>query len=425
MQPEWSNAQTGLQRRAWEDVLRPVAALVAERARAMSVEVAEAIDARLPDLQPDAESLEANRASAEASILGFAKMLEEGADPANARLGAATLAYAQEGAQRGIPVTVLLRSYRLGHAAVWERIAAVIAEQATDPELRSAATALCSQWLFAYTDAALCVAEDFYSAERERWVRSAAATRADTITSILAGEPIDIAVASRRLGYELDRRHTALVAWLQAYEDGRDTFTALEAAIQAMQAQIGGLAVLVHPLGIMSAAVWISTHKPVPAARLVALRLDMGAAPGVRVAIGEPAVGIAGFRQSHIEATHARRVAELAERPAGTVTLYARVALAAIATADLDQARTFVQRELQGLTATDDATTRLAATLRTYLDEHASRSRAARRLGIHENTVSYRIKQAEEILGRSTDERTLELRVALALANLVSEQPPD
>ena len=137
---------------------------------------------------------------------------------------------------------------------------------------------------------------------------------------------------------------------------------------------------------------------------------------GVRIAIGEPGHGIGGFRQSHNEAVQARRVAELAGRPPGTVTRYARVALAAIATADLDQARTFVQRELRGLAADDDLTTRLAATLRTYLDEHSSRSRTAKRLGIHENTVSYRIKQAEEILGRSVDQRTLELRVALALA---------
>ena len=80
------------------------------------------------------------------------------------------------------------------------------------------------------------------------------------------------------------------------------------------------------------------------------------------------------------------------------------------------------QRELRGLAADDDLTTRLTATLRTYLDEHSSRSRTAKRLGIHENTVSYRIKQAEEILGRSVDQRTLELRVALALAHLVRDR---
>ena len=368
------------------------------------------------------ESFEANRASTEASILGFAQVLEQGADPAATSLGAATLAYTQEGAQRGIPLTTLIRSYRLGHAAAWEGVTPLIAAHAGDPEQRAIATELCSAWLFAYIDAALCLAEDFYSAERERWVRSTAATRAETIDTILAGEPIDAALASRRLGYELDRQHTAVIAWLPAQEEGRDTHAAMEAAIAAVGDRLGATAPLVHPLGILSIAAWIGTRDAVSPRLLDDVRFDMRAAPGVRIATGEPGRGIAGFRRSHSEAVHARRVAELAARPAGTVTRYARVGLAAMATGDLDQARTFVHRELHGLADDDDLSTRLTATLRTYLDEQSSRSRTAKRLGIHENTVSYRIRQAEEILGRSVDQRTLELRVALALANLVRER---
>ena len=134
-------------------------------------------------------------------------------------------------------------------------------------------------------------------------------------------------------------------------------------------------------------------------------------------------IGIAGFRQSHNEAAQARRVAELAGRPPGTITRYAGVALAAISIADLEQARTFVRRELQGLTATDDATARPAGTLRTYLEERSSRSRTAKRLGIHENTVSYRVKQAE------VDPRPLRRRAftraasRVALVNVVRDRP--
>ena len=120
MEPDWSRALNSGQRRAWEMVLRPVAGELVARAREMSVEVTRAIGERLPDLLPDPESFEANRASTEASILGFAQILEHGADPAATSLGAATLAYTQESAQRGIPLTTLIRSYRLGHAAAWE-----------------------------------------------------------------------------------------------------------------------------------------------------------------------------------------------------------------------------------------------------------------------------------------------------------------
>jgi sugar diacid utilization regulator len=386
--------------------------------------VTRAIGLRLPDLLSDAESFEANRASTEASILGFAQILDQGADPAATSLGAATLAYTQEAAKRGISLTTLIRSYRLGHAAAWERTASLIARHSDDPEQRAIATQLCSAWLFAYVDAALCLAEDFYSAERERWVRSTAATRAETIERILAGDPIDASLASRRLGYELDRQHTAVIAWLEAHEEGRDTHAAMETAIGRVRDRLGSSRALVHPIGILSIAAWVGMRDSASSRALDDLRLDVQTSSGVRLAIGDPAPGLAGFRQSHTEAVHARRIAELAGRPPGTITRYSRVALAAIATADLEQARVFVQRELRGLAADDDLSTRLSATLRTYLDEHASRTRTAKRLGIHENTVSYRVRQAEEALGRSVDQRTLDLRVALALAHLVRDRAP-
>jgi DNA-binding PucR family transcriptional regulator len=145
----------------------------------------------------------------------------------------------------------------------------------------------------------------------------------------------------------------------------------------------------------------------------------------VRVALGEPASGIDGFSRSHEEASQARRVASLERRPPGTITRYGQVALRALASANLSQARQFVERELGPLAAEDDVSLRLTGTLRAYLDEQASRSRAANRLGIHENTVSYRVRQAEELLGRRVDERSLDLRVALALADVVRHDGAD
>ena len=85
----------------------------------------------------------------------------------------------------------------------------------------------------------------------------------------------------------------------------------------------------------------------------------------------------------------------------------------------LSRAREFVQRELGPLAADDDVSLRLSGTLRAFLDEQASGGRAASRLGIHESTVSYRVRQAYEQLGRRLDERSLDLRVAFALADVV------
>lgn len=422
MDPSWVGARGERERRLWSTVLQPAAVELADRATELADAVTAYTSERLPDLPANAEGMEANRASTEVSIRIFAEVLRSGADPADAvSLGTATLDYARDGAQHGIPLTILLRSYRLGHAATSQHLNAILANHAADQAELNLATELCSAWLFAYVDAALCLVEEVYAEERERWVRSAAASQAETIGTILAGHPIDIDVAGRRLRHELDRVHVGAIAWLDAHEEGRDTLALLEAAVRDIAATIGSRRVLLHPLGILSVAAWVSASSAIPARTLDELRLRTAAAHGVRVAVGEPARGIAGFRASHLEALEAQRIARLADCPAGSVTRFSDVSLCSLATADLDQARAFVERELGPLRAADETTRRLAATVRTYLDENGSRGRTAKRLTIHENTVAYRIRQAEELLGRSVDKRTLELRVALALADLVGD----
>ena len=59
----------------------------------------------------------------------------------------------------------------------------------------------------------------------------------------------------------------------------------------------------------------------------------------------------------------------------------------------------------------DDATRRLAGTLHTDLDENGIRRRTAKRLSIHENTVVNRLREVEELVGRSVDKHTYEPHV--------------
>lgn len=415
-------AQGEQQRRLWSTVLQPAAVELTERAREISDAITVYTKERLPELLDNPEALEAHRASTEASIRDLAEVLRSGADPVKAvRLRAATINLAIDGAQHGVLLTTLMRSYRLGHAATSRHLREILAEHVADAEELTSATDLCSAWLFAYVDTALCLVEDVYVTERERWLRSAAASQAEAISTILSGQPIDIDVAGRRLRHDLRRVHVAAVAWLDAHEEGRNTLALLEAAIRDIAAAIGTQRPLIEPLGTLSVAAWISTSSPVPSRVLDELRFRTVTAPGVRVAIGEPARDIAGFRASHVEALEAQRIARLAGRGEGSITRYHDISLRSLATADLEKARAFVARELGALASGDETTRRLAATVRAYLDENGSRGRTAKRLSIHENTVAYRLRQAEELLGRSVDKRTLELRVALTLADLVAE----
>ncbi|HEY1440993.1 MAG TPA: helix-turn-helix domain-containing protein [Mycobacterium sp.] len=421
MEPAWRGAQGETERRVWSAVLRPAAVELDEQAAELSRAVVPYIGARMPDIVRGAEASEVRRASNEANIRGFAEVLQSGADPAvAATLSPATRALVRDGAKRGIPESELMRSFRLAHAATLRHLHAILAKHAADAKELSLAIDLGSAWTFAYVDAVVCLGEDLYTSEREHWLRSAAASAVETINTILSEQPIDIDVASRRLRYEVRRVHVAAIAWIAAHEEGSDTLALLEAAIGDIAAAIGNQRPLIQPLGILSIAAWISTNATVPSRVLDELRFASATAPGVRVAIGEPAPGIVGFRTSHIEALEAQRIAQLAGRREGRVTRYHDIALCALATANIEHSRRFVQRELGRLASLDDTTRRLAATVRTYLDENGSRGRTAKRLHVHENTVAYRLRQAEELLGRSVEKRTLELRVALALADLVT-----
>jgi DNA-binding PucR family transcriptional regulator len=101
-----------------------------------------------------------------------------------------------------------------------------------------------------------------------------------------------------------------------------------------------------------------------------------------------------GMAESHDEARAARRVAELRAARPGTVTGYRAADLTALLTADPLEAVRFAETELGKLLAATDAAARLRATVRIYLEENLSSARAARRLGIHQNTVVYRVKRA-------------------------------
>jgi DNA-binding PucR family transcriptional regulator len=133
------------------------------------------------------------------------------------------------------------------------------------------------------------------------------------------------------------------------------------------------------------------------------------------VASGESAAGIDGFRLTHAQAGHARRVAAL--RPPHDVgaTRYQDIAVLALCVADPEHATRFVRQTLGSLAADDESTLRLAMTLNVYLRQNRSRTRAAAELSLHPNTVNYRVRQAEERLGRSLDENSLDLRVALTM----------
>ena len=110
------------------------------------------------------------------------------------------LAYVREGVHRGVPLAAFLRSLRLGHAAAWKAILAQLEQRSADREQLAAAADLASAWMFAYVDVLSSFAEETYTQERERWLRTAAALQTGTIDAILGEREVDARVCLAPVG---------------------------------------------------------------------------------------------------------------------------------------------------------------------------------------------------------------------------------
>ncbi|MGH3432136.1 MAG: PucR family transcriptional regulator, partial [Thermocrispum sp.] len=144
-------------------------------------------------------------------------------------------------------------------------------------------------------------------------------------------------------------------------------------------------------------------------------------ATALRVAAGVPAAGVDGFRDSHREALRAQQVAAAVVRPA-QVTLYDDVEVVSCLSGDEASMRALVRRELGELAGPGAATARLRETALAYLRVGGSARRAADELGVHKNTVLYRLRQVEDTLGRQIGERRLPAELALLLADAYGAQ---
>jgi DNA-binding PucR family transcriptional regulator len=374
--------------------------------------LADAVVAELPELARG-EIHAALLASSEANVRLVADMLRSGLDPAEATPPPGAVEYARELVHQGGSIDLLLRAYFVGHAAflrVWvERVDSEIQDLAQ----RAAAVEQAALWTSAYVQALTRGVVERYTDERERWVRSAVAVRADVVRGLLAGDRVDPEAASARLRYILDREHLAFVVWAA----GGDPAGLEQVAIELTRPlELGGP--LLVAFGTDVVAGWVGTRTGFDGN--LGRQLRRLPAEGARVAFGAPAHGVGGFRVSHLQAQHARRVAVLRGAPPGSVTCYSDEALAALASADLEHARAFVAAELGPLAGGDAAARRLSETLRVYLEEHASPRRAAQRLGVHENTIANRVRAAAELLGGPAEVRTAERLVALRLADLAA-----
>ncbi len=363
---------------------------------------------KIPEVHGDDAIQELLVASTASNLSVMFEALRHGIAVDQIEVPAPAAAYAQRFAQRGLPVEALLRAYRLGDHRFIQWFMERLAASASSPaQLERAASEVVS-FVVDYVDRVSEALIEIYAEERELWAQRTDAARAARIRAVLSDTSLDETTAEIMVGRAMHRWHVGVVLWLESEQ--RDAATRMDEATRALH-DVGPSETLVVPADAHTLWAWF-TAPTEDAAREVELSAVLERCPAVRVAIGEPARHLHGFRTTHREALQARTVAEAAAPPQRD-THFTQVRLAALLSENLDDLRTWVQRTLGDLGADDAATARLRETVRTYLETGEISIETARRLHVHRNTVRYRVQRAEEIRGRPLHEDRIALEVAL------------
>jgi hypothetical protein len=292
----------------------------------------------------------------------------------------------------------LLEAYRLGARVSWRRVSGIAIEANVDRRT----LALLADAVFAYIDSLSALSAEGYAAEQ-----SAAAGEAERRRRRLARlmlepspDPDAIAAAAQEAGFKLPAQVAAL-AWR---DGGRRLRSRLPADALALEdeGEEGGVALL-----------------PDPGAPGLANRLGRAAAQ--TTAVLGPTVA------TDRAATSAGRATVVLELiGAGLIDVSGLVRaddhLAALSThGDPGALGDLARVRLEPL---DDETpasrTRLAETLRAWLDHQGEVARIASELHVHRQTVRYRLGRLRELFGDQLDDPQARFELALALRSPVS-----
>ncbi|MBF6438206.1 PucR family transcriptional regulator [Nocardia cyriacigeorgica] len=325
-------------------------------------------------------------------------------------------AFAKTLARRGFELKMLLRTYHAGLAAVLDYFTEALDQRRTPYPIERVVMMRMFERATQWVGASVETLTETYLEERERVLRAALNRRTETVRALLAGDDVDLEQASTRLGYRLNQQHLGVVLWAdEPAEAGADSEMSgvLDRVCARLAAELGSNRVLTVASGASGMWAWIGLDGAPDRITEVDGLAHLVEAP-VRIALGVPGERVAGFRRSHEEAMAARHVAERGPANGPRITAYREVEIAYLAGVDETAMRALIARELRALARRDAGSARLRETLRAYLRSQHSPEAAAKLLGVHKNTVRYRIQRIEELLGHRIDERALPLQTALA-----------
>jgi DNA-binding PucR family transcriptional regulator len=397
--------------------LAPLAAALAPRSAAMVDEMVDMLLEQIKELRGDEQVVGRLRASIESNVSTLLYLLEQPMDIRRVDPPAGAVQWSLQLAQRGIPLSVLWRAYHLCTAQYFLICIDELTSGSDSVPALGRRLAAASTLINTYIDHVCDRIGADYEAERQRWLRQQDVVRAERIADLLAGRVDDRGQVEASLGYRLTGRHLGMILWDAAPPDGTGLLR-LQRLANVCAERLGCRE---QPLVVAcdQATVWAWLSMtgcesadvldlPVTLAGLLG-----GAGSTLRCAVGDVCAAVEGFGRTHRQAVVAQSVALAAGPSAAALTPYGPVAGLSFMCGDLARAREWVRETLGPLAVDDEAHGRLRESVGAFLDTGGSLSAAAERLGCHKNTVQYRIRRAEEMLGRSMRERRVDLELAL------------
>jgi hypothetical protein len=306
----------------------------------------------------------------------------------------AALREARSLAAAGGSLATLLHSYRVGHAVIQEHMLVHARETGTPMQ----ALRVMSGRLFVHVDRLMQLSSQEFMQERKRRNGDVDLMLYTRVKRVMAGE-------HETVRYPTDGRHIAVVFDADATPDASEQVSA-NLEVPALRVTTPGKEIWL----------WLNVGDDVATSDVHSV-LDAFMSSG-SAGVSDPTSGVAGLATGHRQARLACRLGSLR---GVAVSSYSDVALEALAFGGRDAARDFARAEL-GLLADDgDRTDLLRHTVQTYFATGGSASAAAASLGVAERTVTYRLRRAEELMGRPLSSRRAEIEAALRLYRVLDQ----
>jgi len=328
------------------DLVTEITTAVSRTADEVSEDIYKLILREIPQLDEDKPLLALLASSVDSNVATCLQIMQHRIDLDAVRAPASALEYARRLAQRGTPLTALLRAYRIGHTRFSEWLLMELARHTDDAATVTETVRSVTGLVAGYIDQVSEEMVTAYTQERENWLRNRSAARAARIRDLLSGARIDVSATEATLGYRLRQYHVGVVCWADDTAGTGDEIIRLERAIGhiATQTSCGGTPVFL-PRDESSAWAWlplgIRDRFSAPSSAATSAATSAGRDPGIHVAFGDAANGADGFRLTHLQAIAAQTVALAGGSPPPAVS-YSEVAPIAMMLGSADLLRAWV-----------------------------------------------------------------------------------